>query len=136
MKIWTDGSCLGNPGPGGWAFVTESMYNERGGEPDTTNNRMELVAIKMAIQYAMRFKEEILIFTDSQLSMRVLSRQWEAKANIDLIQDIWDMMGFEKIEFQWVKAHANNRMNNAADHFAKDAANVQRSNLKHVGQTN
>ena len=129
MKIWTDGSCLGNPGPGGWAFVTETMYSERGGEPDTTNNRMELIAIQRAVQYGLRFDEKIIIFTDSQLSMKVLSMEWEAKANTDLVHAIWGMMQHNDVEFQWVKAHANNRMNNAADHYAKDAAVTQRSNI-------
>jgi len=134
MKIWTDGSCLGNPGPGGWAFATETMYSERGGEPDTTNNRMELVAIKQAIQYGLRFDEKIIIFTDSQLSMKVLSMEWQAKANTDLVHSIWGMMQHNDVEFQWVRAHQNNRMNNYADKLAKDAAVVQRSNLASINK--
>ena len=69
LKIWTDGSCLGNPGPGGWAFLATDGTNvaERaGGEDNTTNNRMELMAVLRALSAAARRHTAVEIHTDSQ----------------------------------------------------------------------
>ena len=68
LKIWTDGSCLGNPGPGGWAFIAtdgENIAERSGGAPNTTNNQMELTAVIRALA-ATRHHNEIQIHTDSQ----------------------------------------------------------------------
>ena len=84
LKIWTDGSCLGNPGPGGWGFVATDGINtaERsGGERDTTNNRMELMAVIRALTAASRH-QELEIHTDSQYvknGMQTWMKNWKKK---------------------------------------------------------
>ena len=82
LKIWTDGSCLGNPGPGGWAFIAtdgEHTAERSGGAPDTTNNQMELTAVIRAL-HATRHHKEIELHTDSQYvknGMQIWVPQWK-----------------------------------------------------------
>lgn len=133
MKIYTDGSCLGNPGEGGWGAIIQ--YNDgsenrehvlRGGEEYTTNNRMEMTAIISALNWVKKNivsenKEKkylVEIFSDSRLIIDTLTKHWNKKMNTDL----WAMMDDAKeglnVTWNWVKAHASNTMNNRVDKIA------------------
>ena len=137
LKIWTDGSCLGNPGPGGWAFVATDGKNvaERcGGEKDTTNNRMDLMAVLRAITAAHRHSE-IEIHTDSQYvknGMMSWVKNWKrnnwrtADKKPVKNQDLWVALDAAaekiKIHWVWVKGHAGEEMNERCDELARGAA--------------
>ncbi|MDO5011905.1 MAG: ribonuclease HI [Pseudomonadota bacterium] len=137
LKIWTDGSCLGNPGPGGWAFVATDGKNtaERsGGERDTTNNRMELTAVIRALTAARRHSE-IELHTDSQYvknGMQSWMKNWKKNnwrtadkkpvKNQDLWMQLDELSDAIKIHWHWVRGHNGNEMNERCDELARTAA--------------
>mgnify|MGYP003289250548 CR=1 FL=1 len=137
LKIWTDGSCLGNPGPGGWAFVATDGKNraERsGGERDTTNNRMELTAVIRAISAA-RKHNEIEIHTDSQYvknGTMVWMKNWKKNnwrtadkkpvKNQDLWQQLDELVSAVKVHWVWVRGHNGEELNERCDELARGAA--------------
>ena len=137
LKIWTDGSCLGNPGPGGWAFVATDGKNtaERcGGEKDTTNNRMELTAVIRAIS-ATRKHNEIEIHTDSQYvknGTQVWMKNWKRNnwrtadkkpvKNQDLWQKLDELVSAVKVHWVWVRGHNGEELNERCDELARGAA--------------
>ena len=137
LKIWTDGSCLGNPGPGGWAFVaTDGIHTaERfGAETGTTNNRMELMAVLRAVTAAHRHSE-IEIHTDSQYvknGMQSWLKNWKrnnwrtADKKPVKNQDLWMALDTAtqnmKIHWHWVKGHAGEELNERCDELARTAA--------------
>ncbi len=137
LKIWTDGSCLGNPGPGGWAFVATDGKNsaERsGGEKDTTNNRMELTAVIRAISAA-RKHSEIEIHTDSQYvknGTSVWMKNWKKNnwrtadkkpvKNQDLWQQLDELVSAVKVHWVWVRGHNGEELNERCDELARGAA--------------
>ena len=139
IKIYTDGSCLENPGNGGWAAIINDNGNIKkisGSEKDTTNNRMELMATINALKN-MDPKYEIEIYTDSQyvklgitewINKWVLNN-WKTSKKEDVKnKDLWiELYNFNKIldvKWNWVKAHAGNIMNEKVDLLAKKAANL------------
>ena len=137
LKIWTDGSCLGNPGPGGWAFVATDGKNraERcGGEKGTTNNRMELTAVIRAISAA-RKHNEIEIHTDSQYvknGMQTWIKNWRKNnwrtadrkpvKNQDLWQQLDELVSAVKVHWVWVRGHNGEELNERCDELARGAA--------------
>lgn len=137
LKIYTDGSCLGNPGPGGWAFVATDGKNtaERsGGEPNTTNNRMELTAVLKALTAAKKHAA-VEIHTDSQYvknGMESWVKNWKknnwrtADKKPVKNQDLWialdEVASGIKIHWHWVKGHAGHEMNERVDELARTAA--------------
>ena len=137
LKIWTDGSCLGNPGPGGWAFVATDGTNvaERcGGECDTTNNRMELMAVIRALTAAHRHKS-IEIHTDSQYvknGMQTWMKNWKKNnwrtadkkpvKNRDLWQQMDELSARVKIHWVWVRGHNGEEYNERCDELARTSA--------------
>jgi len=137
LKIWTDGSCLGNPGPGGWAFVATDGKNtaERSGaEKDTTNNRMELTAVIRAISAAQRHNE-IEIHTDSQYvknGTQIWIKNWKKNnwrtadrkpvKNQDLWQKLDELTSTMKIHWVWVRGHNGEELNERCDNLARSAA--------------
>lgn len=137
LKIWTDGSCLGNPGPGGWAFIATDGTNvaERsGGEQNTTNNRMELMAVLRAVTAAHRHSE-IEIHTDSQYvknGMQSWVKKWKrnnwrtADKKPVKNQDLWQALDVATqnttIRWIWVKGHAGEEFNERCDELARTAA--------------
>jgi ribonuclease HI len=145
LKIWTDGSCLGNPGPGGWAFVATDGKNtaERsGGEADTTNNRMELTAVIRALKAASKHAE-VEIHTDSQYvknGMQVWIKNWKkngwktADKKVVKNQDLWMLLDEITIDFRlrgniswhWVRGHNGDEMNERVDELARNAAEGSR----------
>jgi ribonuclease HI len=140
VQIITDGSCLGNPGPGGWAAILR--YNEHkkeifGSEPHTTNNRMELSA---AIEGLRLLKEDcqVEVVTDSQYLKNGITtwihnwkrRGWVTAAKKPVVnQDLWQALDIEvnrhKVTWTWTKGHASHADNNRCDELATRAAKDQ-----------
>ena len=137
IKIYTDGSCLTNPGDGGWAaiIIIDGETKEiSGSERDTTNNRMELLATINALK-EMKQNEQIEIYTDSQyvkLGITEWINKWvlnnwktskkEDVKNKDLWIELYNLNETFDVKWNWVKAHAGNTMNEKVDQLAKKAA--------------
>ena len=137
IKIYTDGSCLTNPGNGGWAaiIIKEGENKEiSGSEKDTTNNRMELLAPINALK-TMNPNEQIEIYTDSKyvkLGITEWINKWvvnnwktskkEDVKNKDLWNELYNLNKSLDIKWNWVKAHAGNKINEKVDLLAKKAA--------------
>ena len=137
LKIWTDGSCLGNPGPGGWGFVAtngKDVAERCGGEKNTTNNKMELTAVIKALTAA-RKHSEVEIHTDSQYvknGMQSWIKNWKKNnwktadkkpvKNQELWQQLDELASVIKIHWVWVKGHAGEEFNERVDTLARNAA--------------
>ena len=137
VTIHTDGSCLSNPGPGGWAAILRWRDNEReivGHEQDTTNNRMELKAAIMGLNAVTR-AIPIVLHTDSRYVMNGVQDwmpRWKANgwktsnkkpvANQDLWQMLDEAVSLHQITWHWVKGHAGDELNERCDQLARDAA--------------
>ena len=139
IKIYTDGSCLENPGNGGWAAIINHNGNIKkisGSEKNTTNNRMELSATINALKNIIT-KEEIHIFTDSQyvkLGITEWINKWvkndwqtakkEDVKNKDLWIDLYKLNKSLNVKWNWIKAHAGDPLNEEVDSLAKKAAGL------------
>ena len=137
VEIATDGACKGNPGPGGWGAVIRSAGREKelsGGEPLTTNNRMELTAVIEALN-ALKRPCAVTLSTDSRYVMDGLTRWihgWRRNGwktadrkpvkNADLWQALIEATARHRITWQWVKGHAGHPDNERADKLACAAA--------------
>lgn len=136
IKMYTDGSSLGNPGPGGYAAIIQKNGQEKivsGGCPHTTNNRMEMMAIIRALQFIKKYfpRDTIEIFSDSKLIIETLTKNWKRKKNRDLWAELDEAKYGLDISFQWVKGHSTNFQNNRADKIAVKEAEKQK-NLGHA----
>ena len=136
IEIYTDGACIGNPGPGGWAAIIFEQKQKKelcGGEKYTTNNRMELVAAIQGLKHFSK-KKKIKIYTDSKYLKDGIStwiKKWEKNnwrtsnkkkvKNIDLWIDLNNLIKFHEVKWKWVKGHSTNELNNLADKIAKKA---------------
>ena len=133
-KIYTDGACSGNPGKGGWAAVIIDINSKltkiSGGQDNTTNNRMEILAPIMALQ-KIKKKADIIIFTDSKyvkIGITEWIKKWKlnnwknAKKKPVKNKDLWvrldNICNKHNVKWQWVKAHAGNKFNELADELA------------------
>ena len=139
IKIYTDGSCLKNPGNGGWAAIIcsdDQMKKISGSEKDTTNNRMELMATINALK-EVNSDDLIEIYTDSKYVKNGITdwihnwikNNWKTSnkedvKNKDLWLELYNLNQSLKIKWNWVKAHEGNPMNEEADLLAKKAANL------------
>ena len=139
IEIYTDGSCLTNPGNGGWAAIIiedEKIKKISGNEKNTTNNRMELLAPINALK-EMNASSQITIYTDSQyvkLGITEWIKKWiinnwqtskkEDVKNKDLWVELYNLNKSLNVKWNWVKAHAGNPMNEEVDLMAKKAANL------------
>jgi ribonuclease HI len=139
IKIYTDGSCLENPGNGGWAAIINNDGNVQkisGCEKNTTNNRMELMATINALK-KIKSDEEIEIYTDSKyvkLGITEWINNWikndwktskrENVKNKYLWLELYNLNQSLKVKWNWVKAHAGNPLNEEVDSLAKKAANL------------
>jgi len=134
VKIYTDGACSGNPGPGGWGAIL--MYQDfrkelSGGEPHTTNNRMELMGAISALE-ALKEPCQVALYSDSKYVIDGLAKGWakgwRAKGWIKsdkkpaLNPDLWgrllDLYDYHTVVLHWVKGHADNPYNNRCDELA------------------
>lgn len=133
IVIYTDGSCLGNPGAGGWGALIMKDNKEivlRGGEPDTTNNRMEMIAVVEALKWLAEYGagRDTEIYSDSSLVVNSIKQGWKRKKN----HDLWEEMDAAlsrlkdiKIEWHWVKGHADNKFNERVDKIAVEESMKQ-----------
>ena len=132
--VFTDGSCDGNPGPGGWGFVWvddgEIVAESSGVDPSTTNNRMELTALIAAYE-TLPEDAELSVYSDSQLCVKTVNewaagwerRGWRRKsgpiANLELVQKLYHIANAHPaVTLQWIKAHDGSRWNEYADALA------------------
>lgn len=138
IVAYTDGSSLGNPGPGGYGLIlleTEKMVKKEifQGYRLTTNNRMELMAVCVALESLKYTNTEITIYTDSKYVVDAVQKRWVfgwlkkgfvGKKNEDLWRRFLQVYQLQKVNFQWVKGHAGNVWNERADQLAVQAANT------------
>jgi len=124
IDIYTDGACLGNPGPGGWGAVIIEDGIKRtlsGADESTTNNRMEMLAVIQGLA-SVPESEPVTVFSDSQYVVNTMTRGWKRKAN----QDLWDRLDAEvaahRVEWRWVRGHTGDPGNEEADSLATAAA--------------
>ena len=148
VTIHTDGACLGNPGPGGWAAQLRYGARERelvGGEALTTNNRMELMAAIIALE-TLTEGCEVVLHTDSQYVRQGITewmpnwlrRKWRTAAGDPVKnQDLWERLYAattrHRIDWRWVKGHAGDPDNERVDLLARDEALRQRASVLATG---
>ena len=141
VEIFTDGACSGNPGPGGWGAVLRYGDVEKemnGGEPETTNNRMELMAAIMAIE-AVKRPCEIHLHTDSEYLRNGITtwiHSWKARnwrtadkkpvKNVDLWQRLERAIETHDVHWHWVRGHSGHKENERADALARLAIRQMR----------
>ena len=134
IKIYTDGACKGNPGKGGWGALIQlggESIEIFGGEPNTTNNRMELIAVIEALDKVRAEQSRVMVFTDSTYVQKGISEwilNWKKNgwrsSNKQPVknQDLWmrldELKQGMKIEWNWVKGHAGHPENERADFLA------------------
>ena len=146
IKIYTDGACVGNPGPGGWAAIILKENDKKeifGGEKLTTNNRMELTATIKALECCVKDEgkqpslKQIKIYTDSTYVKEGITawiNVWEKNnwktadkknvKNVDLWKKLKELTKFNPIEWNWIKGHSKDPMNDLADKLAKKATPI------------
>ena len=137
IEVYTDGSCLGNPGTGGWAFQIfneGTIINHFGYQLDTTNNQMELIAAIKALEFLQK-ESDIILFTDSTYVRNGITswivnwkkNNWKNSQRKDVKNKVlWEKLDFlnsqKNIIWKWVKAHDINEHNNKVDLLAREAA--------------
>ncbi|MGB2115705.1 MAG: ribonuclease HI [Porticoccaceae bacterium] len=133
VEIFTDGACRGNPGPGGWGALLRYGDNERelcGGEHETTNNRMELMAVIEGLS-ALQRPCEVKVTSDSTYVLKGIQewmpnwkkRGWKTASkkpvkNVDLWQQLDQLVELHSIDWHWVKGHSGHAENEIADQLA------------------
>ncbi|MBL4621917.1 MAG: ribonuclease HI [Immundisolibacteraceae bacterium] len=133
IEIFTDGACRGNPGPGGWGAILRSGVHEKelhGGAADTTNNRMEMMAVIEAVK-TVKEPASLSITTDSKYVLQGMQEwlvQWKKRGwktaskkpvkNVDLWQQLDALLEHHQVKWTWVKGHAGHEGNERADELA------------------
>jgi ribonuclease HI len=140
LTIYTDGACIENPGPGGYAAIIdyEDHYQElSGGFSKTTNNRMELMAAIMALE-SLHENYHVTIFSDSRYLVNAMSKGWakhwqkwgwkrnkrQMAQNPDLWERLLKVCERHDVEFKWIQGHGSNSENNRCDQLATEAASL------------
>ena len=145
LRIYTDGGCSGNPGPGGWAYVmvtqtfqgTQVIAKNKGGEKDTTNNKMELTAVIMALRALKTMTNaprQAAVYTDSQYVQKGITEwilTWKRNSwrtsdkkpvkNKELWTELDSLAAEFPLKWEWVKGHAGNEFNEMCDAMTQDA---------------
>ncbi len=144
VVVFTDGACLGNPGPGGWAAILKYGPHEKvlsGGERETTNNRMELTAVIKALE-ALKERCKVKVYCDSKYVVDAVEKGWavgwrdkgwkkadkQPALNADLWERLLSLLEGHEVEFVWVKGHAGHEDNERADRLAVEKANFYKEN--------
>ena len=137
VKIYTDGACSGNPGPGGWGailFYDEYIKENFGNKKDTTNNIMELTAVIEALKL-LKVECEVELYSDSAYVVNAFEQGWiynwrknnwktsgkDDVKNRELWQELYDLTQKHKVKFIKVKGHSDNEFNNRCDYLATNA---------------
>ncbi len=130
LEVWTDGACSGNPGPGGWAWATRDGRQASGGEPGTTNQRME---IRAALEAVRALDGPLVVVSDSTYVVNCfrdgwwkgwLARDWTTSARKPVVsRDLWEPLitlvnSRGDVSFRWTKGHAGDEMNDLVDRLA------------------
>ena len=139
VEIYADGACKGNPGPGGWGVLLRSGAREKemfGGEAQTTNNRMELMAVIEGL-LSLKERSRVRVYTDSQYVQKGISEwihNWKRRGwltadkkpvkNVDLWKKLDEAAGVHQVEWFWVKGHAGHPENERADALANRGIEV------------
>lgn len=135
-RVYTDGACLGNPGPGGWAWAVEVGTFASGAEAHTTNQRMEVRAVAEALRSV---AGPVVVVSDSAYVVRCFNDRWwvgwerrawrnakgQPVANQDLWRPLLELVRARQVRFEWVKGHAGDPMNTLVDALANEAARTQ-----------
>ena len=138
VDIFTDGACSGNPGPGGWGAILRYNKKERalsGGEPNTTNNRMELTAVLSGLK-ALKEPCDVALYTDSKYVADSIEKGWvfgwqqrgwvkadkKPALNADLWQELLELLQQHTLHIHWIKGHAGHPENERCDQMAVAAA--------------
>jgi ribonuclease HI len=145
VEIWTDGACKGNPGPGGWGALLRYGTHEKelfGGERDTTNNRMELMAVIEALA-SLKERCDVIVHTDSQYVKNGIQewmpnwirRGWRTSDNKPVKNvDLWKRLSAEAarhhVHWRWVRGHAGDPHNERADELANRGVETTRVHRK------
>ena len=131
ILIYTDGSCLSNPGPGGWAAIILNDISKKilkGGENNTTNNRMEMMAVISGLE-SVSNDGDVTIYSDSKYVINSITLGWKRKANLDLWELLDQQLIGKNVEWKWVKGHSGDKYNEEADQIALSEANNIKSNF-------
>ncbi|HEV3008619.1 MAG TPA: ribonuclease HI [Burkholderiales bacterium] len=143
VEVYTDGACRGNPGPGGWGALLRANGAEKelyGGEADTTNNRMELMAAIRALE-ALKRPSRVKLYTDSIYVMKGITswiHDWKRRGwrtadkkpvkNEDLWRQLDELAAKHDVEWHWVKGHAGHPENERADQLANKGIPANEAN--------
>ena len=130
VEIFTDGACSGNPGPGGWGAVLRYKETEKelsGYDPETTNNRMELMACIISLE-ALKRPSKVILTTDSTYVQKGMTewlenwkkKNWKNVKNVELWQRLDIASGSHEIDWVWVKGHAGHPENERCDELARN----------------
>lgn len=146
VALYTDGACLGNPGPGGWAALIRYGRHEKllsGGEACTTNNRMELTAALEGLK-ALKEPCQVELYTDSEYLRNAFAEGWLEKwqknrwrtrdghpvKNQDLWQALLEALKTHQVRFHWVRGHAGHKENERVDREARRQAELRKAQAK------
>jgi cyclic pyranopterin phosphate synthase len=131
ISIYTDGSCDGNPGPGGWAAIIIAEDDKRvisGGERDTTNNRMEVLAAIKGLE-ATSAVESVVVFSDSQYLVNTMTKGWRRMANNDLWRMLDNLTANRTVQWLWVRGHSGDAYNEEANTLANREREMARQHV-------
>ena len=137
VNIYTDGSSIGNPGPGGYGLIMEwvgkNLIKEFSkGFIETTNNRMELLAVIIGLELLKKEGFDVIVFSDSKYVVDAVKKKWlfewkknnfKKKKNIDLWKRFLIVYKKHNVKFEWIKGHNNHPQNERCDFLAVEAAN-------------
>jgi ribonuclease HI len=142
VEVYADGACKGNPGPGGWGVLLRAGGRERemhGGEPATTNNRMELTAVIRALE-SLEGRSQVRLYTDSQYVQKGITawiHDWKRRGwrtadkkpvkNVDLWKRLEEVARGHEVEWHWVRGHSGHPENERADALANKGADAVRA---------
>ncbi len=145
VKLFTDGACSGNPGPGGWGAILQSGIHKKelsGGAAETTNNRMEMMAVIVGLETIKR-PCRVVVTSDSKYVIDAITKGWVKKwqangwmrnkkdpaLNVDLWERMLEQLARHQVEFVWVRGHAGHPENERCDALAVAQAQRHRTGL-------
>ena len=120
IKLYTDGACSGNPGPGGWASIIingDYIYKISGSDKSTTNNRMEIIAVIEGLKM-ISDASNVEVITDSAYVVNTMTKGWKRNKNQDLWNELDIVVSKHNVKFTWVIGHGSNQYNNECDKMA------------------
>ena len=148
IKIYTDGACSGNPGPGGWGYVIirdGDITSSFGSELSTTNNRMELRAVIKGLQMLKKAPLDVVVYTDSKYVSEAVNKKWvfgwekngfKNKKNSDLWIEFLEVFRKHNVKIEWVKGHNQHPQNEHCDKMAVKASKQTDRHIEDFGYQN